>query len=246
MWLTARQFRGFGRRQRHRANWLVYIWSVNNGLAVEVCGLLQNPGNVVFGGLLRERMTRVPASEETPWHWLPQDVIGNWSTLWVSLILAFSSGCNGVLKKRTTCRRWRDWPRNQLLTLMVGLSGLAASPHRIHGNVGFVSVLLALAGPITAIPLDVRDRRPGLPLGVVGMLRTDPTVHSLLGITAPGSTSAGYWAGLILVWFGSAIYLERTLRRAWEVAGRPADIPVRSPGAWARTCSMAIRGTARS
>ncbi len=221
--LTARQFpRLLAAASVIALNWLVYIWSVNNGLVVEASlGYFINPlVNVVFGVVFfGERMTRGARIGGTlALAGVAVIALGNWSTLWVSLILAFSFGLYGVLKKKNYLPAMAGLAAESAVLTPMALGYLVWLGVVGTGSMGTsasASVLLALAGPITAIPLWMfAIAAPGLPLGVVGMLQyLTPTVQFLLGITVFGQhVSAGYWAGLILVWFGSAIYLERTLR----------------------------------
>ena len=58
--------------------------------------------------------------------------------------------------------------------------------------------------------------RVRLPYGVLGILQyLGPSLQFALGITVFGQqVNASYWAGLILVWIGSAVYLSGALRRS--------------------------------
>lgn len=214
-------------------NWLVYIWSVNNGYVVEASlGYFINPlVNVVFGVIFfGERLTRGARIGGTL-ALLGVVVIafGNLSTLWVSLALALSFGVYGVLKKKNYLPAMEGLVvESAALTplALAYLTWLGLTGAGTMGASASSSALLVLAGPVTAIPLWLfAIAAPRLPLGVVGMLQyLAPTIQFLIGITIFNQhVTASYWAGLVLVWLGSAIYLERTLRSV------NSDTPLRRP-----------------
>ena len=90
-------------------------------------------------------------------------------------------------------------------SVFLGVTGVGA-----FGTTPAASGLLVLAGVLTAVPLWLfAIAAPRLPLGVVGILQyLGPTIQFLLGITVFGQVvSPSYWAGLVLVWSGSAVYL---------------------------------------
>lgn len=221
--LTARQFPRMVVTSIFIAiNWLTYIWSVNAGFIVEASlGYFINPlVNVVFGVIVfGERLTggaRIGGLLALAG--VVVIAFGNWQTLWISGVLAASFGMYGVFKKKNYLPAMPG-----LLAESAVLAPLAAGYLLWLGAVGTgtmgtsvpSSTLLVLAGPVTAIPLWLFAlAAPRLPLGVVGMLQyLAPTIQFLLGITIFGQqVSASYWLGLVLVWVGSAVYLERTIR----------------------------------
>lgn len=221
--LTARQFPRMVVTSTFIAiNWLTYIWSVNAGFIVEASlGYFINPlVNVVFGVIVfGERLTggaRIGGLLALAG--VVVIAFGNWQTLWISGVLAVSFGMYGVFKKKNYLPAMPG-----LLAESAVLAPLAAGYLLWLGAVGTgtmgtsvpSSTLLVLAGPVTAIPLWLFAlAAPRLPLGVVGMLQyLAPTIQFLLGITIFGQqVSASYWLGLVLVWVGSAVYLERTIR----------------------------------
>lgn len=221
--LTARQFpRLVAAATVIAINWLTYIWSVNVGFVVEASlGYFINPlVSVLFGALIfGERLTRgARVGGLLALFGVVIIAFDHWQTLWISGILAVSFGLYGVLKKKNYLAAMPG-----LLAESAVLSPLALAYLVWLGATGVgemwtstsASALLMLAGPVTAFPLWLfAIAAPRLPLGVVGMLQyLAPTLQFLLGITVFGQkVSVGYWTGLILVWIGSAIYLERTLR----------------------------------
>ena len=173
-------------------NWLTYVWAVDAGRIVEVSlGYFINPIiSVVMGVIfLGERLR--------PWQWLPVGmvVIGvlyltvSYGALpWLALILAFSFGTYGLIKKTA--------PLGALygLTLETGILLLPALGWLLYadavGNGAFLhsrvsmDMLLVAAGPVTAIPLllfAAATRR--IPLTLIGILQyIAPSLQFLLGV----------------------------------------------------------------
>ena len=202
------------------ANWLVYIWAVNNQHVVEASlGYFINPlVNVVFGVLLfGERLSR-GARVGGAIVLLGVVVIsaGNWQGLWVSLTLAFSFGLYGVVKKRSKLTALQG-----LLVESAFLTPLAL-PYLLwlgrqgqFGTSPAMTAMLVLAGAVTAIPLwFFAVAAPRLQFGVLGVLQyLAPTIQFLLGITVFGEqVTISYWIGLVGVWAGSAVYLTLAIR----------------------------------
>jgi len=137
----------------------------------------------------------------------------SWRGLWVSLALALSFGLYAAVKKSARL------PALQGLLVESGLLAPLALPYLVFlgvtgvgafGTTPAASGLLVLAGVLTAVPLWLfAIAAPRLPLGVVGILQyLGPSIQFLLGITVFGQVvSPSYWAGLVLVWSGSAVYL---------------------------------------
>lgn len=205
-------------------NWLTFIWAVTHGHVVESSlGYFINPllnialGVVLFG----ERMTRTGAVG-TAMALVGVVVIGwqNWATLWVSLVLAGSFAAYGAVKKRAPLPSLEGLcVESALLTpFAVGyLAFLGATGAGAFGAQAAASGLLVAAGVLTAVPLwlfAVAARR--LEYGVLGVLQyLGPTIQFVLGLTVFGQrVGVSYWAGLVLVWAGSAVYLSGALRRA--------------------------------
>lgn len=203
-------------------NWLTYIWSVNAGLVVEASlGYFINPlvnvglgvllfgerltGGARLGGLLALAGVGVIAWEHA-------------STLWVSLVLAFSFGFYGVAKKRASLPALPGLFVESAILLPAAVGYLAWVHVAGGGELGrtaSTTSLLVLSGLVTALPLWLfAIAAPRLPLGVVGMLQyLAPTIQFVLGITVFGQhVSFSYWVGLLCVWTGSMMYLVLTLR----------------------------------
>ncbi len=201
------------------ANWLTYIWAVQNDHLVEASlGYFINPlVSVVLGVLfLRERLRpgqwlavglAAAGVAYLTWHY------GRWP--WVALVLAGSFGLYGLLTKVAPL------PALDALTLETGLLALPALGylgwHEVQGQGvlahGFAPGLWALVlatGPVTATPLalfGLAARR--VPLSLVGLLQyLAPTLQFLLGVLLYGepfgwADAWGYmavWAALLVLW----------------------------------------------
>lgn len=198
-------------------NWLAYVWGVAAGFIVETSlGYFINPlVSVVLGVLfLRERLR--------PWQWLPVGLAAvgvAYLTLeygrlpWLALVLALSFGLYGLLKKLA--------PLNALhgLTLETGSVFLPALAYLVgieiagqgafgHGPLS-QTVLLALTGVVTAIPLLLfagGARR--VPLTTLGLLQyIAPSLQFLLGVFVYGEPfGLAQLVGFSLIWLALAIF----------------------------------------
>ena len=143
---------------------------------------------------------------------------------WISLVLAFSFGLYGLLRKIA--------PVGALIGLTVEtllLAPLAAGYlvwAQARGRAAFLSgrwgidVLLLLAGPVTAIPLlcfAAAARR--LPLSTIGFMQyIAPTLQFLLAVTVYGEPFDRARAGAFAcIWVAVALFaLDSVRRRAPE------------------------------
>ncbi|WP_300083498.1 EamA family transporter RarD [Propioniciclava sp.] len=205
-------------------NWLTFIWAVNSGHVVEASlGYFINPllnialGVVLFG----ERMRRTGAIGAAL-ALAGVIVIGwqNWATLWVSLLLAGSFASYGAVKKRAPLPPLEGlFVESALLApLAIGyLVVLGATGAGLFGTQPAASGFLVLAGVLTALPLWLfAIAATRLEYGVLGILQyLGPTIQFILGLTVFGQhVGPTYWAGLVFVWCGSAVYLSGALRRS--------------------------------
>ncbi|MDN5570770.1 MAG: EamA family transporter RarD [Propionibacteriaceae bacterium] len=216
-------------------NWLTFIWAVNANHVVEASlGYFINPlVNIVLGvWLFGERMTRGGLAG-TLLAFAGVVVIAweNWRGLWVSLLLAGSFALYGTVKKRAKLGSLQGlFAESGLLApLALGYwAWLAVTGTSHFGADAAASGLLVLAGVLTALPLWLFAlAAPRLPFGVVGVLQyLGPTIQFLLGITVFGQVvGVSYWAGLVLVWAGSAVYLSSVWTRSRRA--RPPRRPTR-------------------
>ena len=198
-------------------NWLAYVWGVAAGYIVETSlGYFINPlVSVVLGVLfLRERLR--------PWQWLPVGLAAvgvAYLTLeygrlpWLALVLAFSFGLYGLLKKLALLNALHG------LTLETGSVFLPALGYlvavEVTGQAAFghgpavQTLLLALTGMVTAVPLLLfagGARR--VPLTTLGLLQyIAPSLQFLLGVFVYGEPfGLTQLVGFSLIWLALAIF----------------------------------------
>ncbi len=215
------------------ANWLLYIWAVQNHRILEASlGYYINPlVNVVLGVVvLQERLN--------PRQWSAVAiaaagvlimVIGQGVFPWVALTLALSFGSYGLLRKKDG--------RSAMLGLCVEtallapvavlvLSALAASGAGAFGARDRTTDLLLLAaGPVTVVPLVLfleAGRR--LPLSTLGLIQyLTPTLQFLLGVLLYREVfTAVHWATFGCIWIALALYSFDAYRLQNRQTPRPA------------------------
>jgi chloramphenicol-sensitive protein RarD len=218
-------------------NWQTYVFATLSGQVVEAAlGYFINPIVTVFLGVLvlRERL------DLTQWIAVGISIvavvvlgIGYGSLPWIALILAFSFGFYGLIKKRvgpkvdavsglTLETMWLA-PLAVLQLVFVGMTtGL---------TIGTVSawhtVLLLLAGAVTAVPLllfAAASRR--LPLIYMGFIQYfAPFIQFLVGVVVLREPMPlERWIGFGLVWVALAVLtfdLVRGVRNARRAAVEP-------------------------
>ena len=199
-------------------NWLTYVWAVNTGYIVESSlGYFINPLFSVFLGMvfLKEKLR--------PLQWVPITLAGIgvlylsivYGRLpWIALLLAFSFGIYGLLKKKSTLGSLYG------LTLETAIIFLPALGYLLYlssqGNNVFAhanpqtSLYLIGAGAVTAIPLLLFAKAAQrIPLTMIGLMQyIAPTGQLLIGIllyneefTASQAIGFGIiWTALILFW----------------------------------------------
>ncbi len=205
-------------------NWFIYIWAVNNDQVVESSlGYFINPLFSVLLGyvLLRERMRAG--------QWMAVAIAGAgvlWLTWqvghlpWVALALAFTFGLYGLMRKTASLGALEGLALETLLLfpLAAGSLGWLSVHGANHFGAAPVStqLLLAAAGPITAIPLllfAAAARR--LPLSLLGLLQyIGPTLQLLLGVFVYGEPFDGArLVGFALIWAALAVY---SVESVWQ------------------------------
>lgn len=213
------------------ANWLTYIWAVNSGQVIESSlGYFINPLVSVLFGLIffKERLR--------PWQWLPLGVatagviyltVDFGRLPWIALLLAATFGLYGLVKKMSPLSAL---PGLTLETAILFLPALAYLVFvEIQGTGAFgqgdarLSLLLAFAGVITAVPLLLFGTAARqIPLSLLGILQyITPTCQFLLGVFVfhePFSNDRliGFsiiWLALLLFWLESWLHIRSTLTR---------------------------------
>ncbi|WP_416427223.1 EamA family transporter RarD [Pseudomonas sp. App30] len=209
------------------ANWLIYVWAVNNGRMVEASlGYYINPlVNVVLGMLLLgERLRRL--------QWLAvglaavgvaQQVWLVGSLPWVSLALALSFGFYGLIRKQAPVAALPGLVVETWLLVPLALGWLAFNPGVPSAQPDFWlttdGLWLLAAGPITLVPLvSFNAAARHLPYTTLGFLQyLAPTLVLLLAVFkyheplgANALVAFGFiWAGLILYSIDAVVNLRR-------------------------------------
>jgi len=209
------------------SNWFIYIWAVNNGHVVESSlGYFINPlFNVLLGMLiLRERLR--------PLQWAAVGIAAlgvAWLTWhggnlpWIALLLATTFALYGLLRKTAALGALEGLALETLLLfpLAFGYLMMLSSQGQNHFTAasGSTQLLLAAAGPITAIPLllfATGARR--IPLSLLGLLQyIGPTLQLLLGVWLYHEPFDGArLAGFALIWSALAVYTAEGLWQNWK------------------------------
>jgi chloramphenicol-sensitive protein RarD len=213
-------------------NWVVYVFATLTGHVVEASlGYFINPIVTVLLGVivLRERLR--------PLQWIAIGVsavavlvlaIGYGAVPWIALVLAFSFGLYGLLKKAVggtvdavsglTVETALLSPAALIAVVWLGATGALT----IGANGGLHTTLLLFAGVITAVPLlffAAGARR--LPLTVIGLTQyLAPILQLLVGVFISGEAMPlERWIGFGIVWIALAVltadmFLHGTRQRA--------------------------------
>lgn len=198
-------------------NWITYVWGIANNRVVETSlGYFMNPlVNVLLGVVvLAERLNR------TQWIAVAIAAVGvsylTWSTghpPWIALTLAFSFGLYGLVRKVVRVDALAGFGTETLLLLPIGIGYLVwceMAGTGAAGQVGWgMNLLLALGGPLTALPLVLfayGARR--IPYSTVGLLQyIGPTIQLMLAVLLFREPFEGpRVVGFSLIWAALAIY----------------------------------------
>jgi len=213
-------------------NWGTYIYGVTNDRVVETSlGYFVNPIVTVLLGVL------VLGERLRPVQWVAMGAafvavvvltVENGSPPWIALILAFSFGTYGLLKKTAGVGAVEGlaietavlFPVATAYVVAIGITGQGTFTSEGGGH----AALLALAGVVTAVPLllfgAAASRVPLTTLGVLQYLA--PTMQFLLGVTLfDEPLPIAKLLGFVLVWIGVALFtvdLVRHHRRQLRLA----------------------------
>lgn len=211
------------------ANWIVYVWAVNNGRMLEASlGYYINPlVNVLLGMLLLgERLRRLQwvavvlaatGVAQQVWH------VG--SLPWISLALALTFAFYGLIRKKPRSPPCPAWSWKTWMPVPLALIWLTLNPTAVTAQAEFwtttQAIWLAAAGPVTLIPLVCFNAAARhLPFTTLGFLQyIAPTLVLLLAVLLYGEhlttstiiTFAFIWAGLAV--YSVDIWLKSRGRR---------------------------------
>ena len=197
-------------------NWFVYIWAVNHGHVLDSSlGYFINPlVSVLFGVvLLRERLRRA--------QWAAVGIgglavlvlaVGYGKLPWIALVLALSFGTYGLLKKLAAVPAAESMAVETTILFVPAVAylvwlqnqGTATFGHHSAGT----TALLALAGPVTVVPLILFAASANrLPLSTVGLLQfLAPVLQFLCGVFVEHETvPPARLAGFLIVWVALAV-----------------------------------------
>ncbi|MGR0319194.1 EamA family transporter RarD [Agromyces sp. ZXT2-3] len=217
-------------------NWLTYVFATLTGHVVEAAlGYFINPIVTVFLGVLvlRERLSA------TQWTAVGISIVavvvlavGYGQLPWIALVLAFSFGFYGLIKKRVGHRvdavsgltletAWLAPLAAVLLVVVASTTGLTV------GSVsGWHTLLLLAAGAVTAVPLllfAAASRR--LPLTYMGFIQYfAPFIQFVVGVVVLREPMPPErWVGFGLVWL-ALLVLTFDLVRGARAARRAANL----------------------
>ena len=209
------------------ANWLTYIWAVNNGHVLDASlGYFILPlVNVALGFVFLHERPR-------PGQWLAFGIAAAgvlWLALltghvpWIALGLALSFGFYGLIRKLAPLGALEGMSLETMLlaplaavALLWGHQSGSMPAHDTH-----TWLLFLLCGPVTAIPLllfSAGARR--VPLSTMGILQyLTPTILLFLGTLLYGEPFDGpRLAGFALIWTAQLLYSVD----GWRHRARPA------------------------
>lgn len=191
-------------------NWLVYIWSVNNGHVVEASlGYYINPLIMIAFGviLLKERMRTL--------QWLAVGIaalgvavltIDYGRIPWIALTLGISWGSYGLVKKQLGLGALEGLAIETLIASLPYLLYLLYIGNKGTGQFGHstaLTILLVGAGAVTAIPLLLfNGSTTRLPLTVIGLLQyITPTIMFSIGVwVRHENMPTARWIGFLIIW----------------------------------------------
>ncbi len=226
-------------------NWLTYTYGVTTGHAIEAAlGYFINPIVSVLLGVivLREKLRRL--------QWVAIGLgfvavivlaVGYGSVPWIALILAFTFGLYGFVKKRVGPR---VDPVSSLSIETALLTPVAAAVMIWLGATGAATLttegpghfwIMAASGVITAVPLiffGAAARR--LPLSTIGLLQyLAPILQFLVALFVFGEEMPPErWVGFGLVWSGLVLLtidMLRAVRSARPRKGSGGSLPAGGP-----------------
>lgn len=209
------------------ANWLTYVWAVNNGRMLEASlGYYINPlVNVLLGMLiLGERLRRM--------QWLAvglaavgvaQQVWQVGSLPWVSLVLALTFGFYGLIRKQAPVQALPGLVVETWMLMPIALAWLWLNPAAASSQAAFWSTSEAwwvvAAGPVTLVPLVCFNAAARhLPYTTLGFLQyIAPTLVLLLAVLLfDEHLSSSTLVAFLFIWAGLAVYsvdAAMTMRR---------------------------------
>lgn len=206
------------------ANWGIYVLAVNSGhVADAALGYFINPLVSVALGIvfLKETLNRWQATSVAV-----AFVAVLWLTFmtgqapYISLLLAFSFGTYGLVKKQLQVSAAGSVAAETLVMMPIALGYLVFLGAR--GESTFLAegpshtVLLICSGVVTALPLlTFAKGAKQLPLATIGMLQYITPVMQMLWalFVVNEEMSSARWVGFAIIWVAVAIYVTDLIRQ---------------------------------
>ncbi len=199
------------------ANWLIYVWAVNNGRMLEASlGYYINPlVNVLLGMLLLgERLRRLQwAAVVLAAAGVAQQLWQVGSLPWVSLALALTFASYGLIRKKAPVAALPGLVVETWLLLPLAIGWILFHPAAMSSQPAFWTTSEALwlmaAGPVTLIPLVCFNAAARhLPFATLGFLQyIAPTLVLLLAVLVYGEHfDPAKLISFLLIWAGLAVY----------------------------------------
>ncbi len=204
-------------------NWFTYIWAVNTGHVIEASlGYYINPLVSILLGMvvLKETFSRT--------QWLAFLLAGIGvlymtihfgSVPWIALLLAFSFGTYGLVKKLVPLNAMFSLTAETLVVAPIALIYLFTQQSGSFNQVNWLSLTSLLvfgAGIVTAIPLLLFSAgAKRIPLSMVGFLQYfAPTIMLALGVFLyDESFTAVHAVSFTFIWAGLVVYTLTRMKR---------------------------------
>ena len=205
-------------------NWLVYVWSVNNGHVIAASlGYFLNPlVNVALGVLvLKERLRRGQAiAIAIAAAGVAIMAAAAFTTLWISVGLAVSFALYGLVRKLTPVAPMVGLGAETLLLAPLALAYLLWLWG--HGGISlgqdsYTSSLLIFSGALTTVPLILfAMAAQRLPLSTLGLIQyLAPTLQFLCGVLLYGEKlTQGQMISFALIWLGLILFATDSIAAA--------------------------------
>ncbi len=204
-------------------NWFTYIWAVNAGFVVEASlGYFINPlvnfllGVIFFKEKLRGGQVAAVVLAVLGVVYL---TVSYGSLPWISLVLAFSFGMYGLIKKSASLESMHGF---SLETAVLFLPALGFLLYRGASGVGAfmhlgtaTTLLLILAGPVTSIPLLMFGYAArSIPFSMLGFIQyITPTLQFVLGVFVYNEPfPMARLVGFIMIWLALLLYSIESVR----------------------------------
>lgn len=216
-------------------NWGTFIWAVDHGHVVECSlGYFINPLVSIALGVI------VLAERMRPAQWVAVGIAAvavGWSAIsvgripWIALILAFSFGSYGLVKKLAGVDATASLTFEMCVVAPLALGYLVLLGARAelsmfeHGWGHFL--LMAGAGPVTTLPLlffGMAARR--VPLTTLGLLQyLAPSIQLVIGVFVLNEVmTSSRWLAFLGIWVALAVFSVDSLAATRPARARPGRL----------------------